>query len=117
MRTKIEWAELRAPLFLAGTNLSTKLDHKIKGGVLMEYDEDKRNLFVTFNGHVARIPEASILVMVEKATWTEEAKATKAAEVATGKPLEAQASTPTSHVHAGLGGGDTGQTKPKPLAK
>lgn len=105
MRTKISWAELHAPLFLAGTNLGQKLDHKTKGsGVQMEYDEERHHLYVTYNGKTARIPETSVLSMVEGAPAV-----AKVVAQAPAHPIDAQVSTPQSHVHAGLGAGQTGQ--------
>lgn len=106
MKTEIEWAELHAPLFLAGTNLGQKLDPHKRQGLRMEYDEDKRHLYVSYNEKTARIPETSILSMVEKtATVIElppQPKPTKPA-------VDAQVETPTSHVFAGLGKGVSGQ--------
>ncbi len=117
MRTKIEWAELHAPLFLAGTNLGQKLDHKVKGGVTMEYDEDKRHLYVSYNGKTARIPETSVLTMVEAPTVAADPRGVAKAqwEIPAPKfdPNAAQVETPISHVHAGPGHGQTGQEKPK----
>lgn len=115
MRTKIVWAELHAPLFLNGTNLGQKLDHKTKGGVTMEYDEAKRHLFVSYNGKIARIPETSVLTMVE-APVTQPGVVVQRNTVVTPMafdPNAAQVETPMSHVHAGPGHGQTGQEKPK----
>ncbi len=113
MRTKIVWAELHAPLFLAGTNLGQKLDHKVKGGVTMEYCEDKHHLYVTYNGHTARVPETSVLSMVEAGESAAEKFAADVALAHAGKPITAQASSPTDHVFAGPGGGQTGQEPPR----
>lgn len=107
MRTKISWAELHAPLFLNGTNLGQKLDHKTKGGVIMEYDEEKRHLYVSYGGATARVPETSVLTMVEKTAEVVPIVVAKP----TGKPIEAQVSTPQGHVHAGKGHGKTGLEK------
>jgi hypothetical protein len=104
MRTKIKWAELHAPLFLGGTNLGQKLDHKVKGGVSMEYDEEKRHLYVTFNAHTARIPETSVLSMVEGEHKVVEIKQ----PAPSGKPIQAQVSSPHDHVFRGAGEGQTG---------
>jgi hypothetical protein len=109
MRTKIVWAELHAPLFLNGSNLGQKLDHTTKGGVSMEYDEKQRHLHVNYKGAVARIPETSVLSMVEADATPRAAVAAAVKEV--GKPITAQASSPTDHVFAGAGGGQTGQEK------
>ncbi len=120
MRTKIEWAELHAPLFLAGTNLGLKLDPTKRGGLTLDYCEEKRHLYASFGGKTARIPETSVLSMVEAPLLT---KAEVAHIVAhQNNPLaqipgldSAQVSTPMSHVHAGPGAGQTGQEPPKAI--
>ncbi len=127
MRTEIEWAELHAPLFLNGTNLGQKLPNKSKGEVTMLYDEDQRHLHVTYKGKSCRIPETSVLSMVEAGA---KADLIRDGGVATGtafNPSAAQVSTPQSHVFAGAGAGLTGQEEqlekirqkpgPKPKAK
>ncbi len=114
MKTKIEWAELHAPLFLAGTNLGLKLDAGPKAtrqGLTLEYDEDKRHLYASYNGKVARIPETSVLSMVEGTTRVHEVfregPALASAQIA--GIDAAQVSSPMHHVHAGAGHGQTGQ--------
>ena len=96
MRTPIKWAELHSPLFLAGTNLQQKLDPTKRTGLKMEFDEDKRHMYVTYNNCTARIPEASILTLVEGET----PKPAVAQAPKTGKPIKAQVSTPQDHVFA-----------------
>lgn len=135
MRTPIQWAELHAPLFLCATNLQLKLDPKIRAGLSMEYDEEKRHLYVTFNNgkgavQTARIPETSVLSMVEAAPVVRSGRAVVGSDIgidsrdppgrveqftsgiASARAVEAQVSTPTSHVFAGPGGGSTGQEEP-----
>jgi hypothetical protein len=122
MRTEIKWAELHAPLFLAGTNLQLKLDPTKRSGLKMEYDEEKKHLYVTYNNQTARIPETSVLSMVEREMTPAKhdydalggGTYTPPRPVA---PIEAQVSTPTSHVFAGRGGGTTGQEPPEPVEK
>lgn len=115
MRTDIQWAELHAPLFLAGTNLGQKLDPAKRMGLKMEYDEERRHLYVTYNNRSCRIPETSVLSMVENEKVipisVREPVAVNAGSIPT-KPFEAQVSTPTSHVFAGAGAGQTGQEPP-----
>ncbi len=123
MRTEIVWAELHGSLFLAGTNLGMKLDPKGRSGIKMEYDEQRRHLYVTYNSKTCRIPETSVLSMVEgekvKLSDAErfEIEQRKLEETIPFPPprftgAEAQVSTPMSHVHAGLGAGQTGQEEP-----
>lgn len=115
MRTDICWAELHAPLFLAGTNLGQKIDPAKRQGVKMQYDEERRHLYVSYNGKEARVPEPSILSMVEgKASVAQAAKATSASPMNTPSwPAHAQVSTPFGHVFQGEGHGQTGQEPPK----
>ena len=105
MRTEIEWAELHSPLFLSGTNLGMKLDPKKRMGLKMAYDEDKKHLYVTYNGATTRVPEPSILNMVELGdqvtpTIVHEPKVIK-------RVISAQVSGPQDHVFGGLGNGKT----------
>lgn len=95
--TSIKWAELHSPLFLAGANLGAKLDPTKKTGLSMEYHEEKRHLYVGYNGHTARVPEPSILSMVEGII----APRVHAQTVPTGVPIKAQVSTPQDHVFSG----------------
>lgn len=115
MKTEIEWFEVHAPLFINGCNLGVKIDRKTKGGVGIWYDEEKRHLFVTYNGKTARIPEPSILSMIEAAPATQP-KIVVNQGVASFNPHAAQVESPMSHVHAGLGHGQTGQEAPKKAA-
>lgn len=102
LKTEIEWAELHAPLFLAGTNLGQKLDPKKRTGLKMIYDEDKRHLYVIYNAQMARVPETSVLSMVERSNG-------KVAQLVEREPEELRvpgsspgfATTPAD-VHAGL---------------
>ena len=101
MKTEIKWAELHSPLFLAGANLGQKLDPSKRAGLSMTYDEVARHLYVTYNKSTARVPEPSILSMVEGVV---ESKAT-VTPLPTGGTIKAQVSTPQDHVFAGAGAG------------
>lgn len=103
MRTPIKWAELHSPLFLAGSNLGLKLDPKGRVGLSMEYDEEKRHLYVTYNNKTARVPEPSILSMNE---GSNDAVPEKPKPVVVSKVV-AQVSSPQDHVFAGPGAGKT----------
>lgn len=108
MQTEIKWAELHSPLFLAGANLGMKLDPTKRAGLLMNYDEDKRHLYVTYTlsgvTSTARVPEPSILSMVEGAPTV---RPVVAAVTPTGKPIKAQVGGPSDHVFGGPGAGRT----------
>lgn len=103
MRTAIKWAELHSPLFLAGTNLQQKLDPTKRAGLVMEFDEHNHQLYVTYNGQTARVPEPSILSMIEGTIAPREIPKVV---IPSGKAVKAQASGPTDHVFAGPGMGE-----------
>lgn len=127
MRTPIKWAELHGSIFLAGSNLLSKLDPSKRLGLVMEYDEQRRHLYVTYNGQTARVPETSVLSMVEAEQVVRSGRAVVGLDVGlvesgsttvtvpvatnggTFTIATAQVSTPQSHVFAGPGGGQTGQ--------
>lgn len=93
MRTKVEFAELQTPLFLAGKNHGLKLFNT--SGTALEYDEEKRQLFVHFAGKVSRIPEPNIASFIEATgNKKEEAQAHRPPQ---GR-VKAQVSTPQDHV-------------------
>lgn len=124
MKTKIDWCELHAPLFLSGANLGSKLDPTRRQGLVMEYCEVRQHLYVSYNGKTARVPETSVLSMVEAGETLAEKKLADENEAcerrfleASAKKFEAQVSTPQSHVHAGPGAGTTGQEPPKGKGK
>lgn len=104
-------------MFLAGTNLGQKIDPAKRQGVKMQYDEERRHLYVTYNGKEARVPEPSILSMVEGkigVTGIVAAAKENASVMNTPSwPAHAQVSTPFGHVFAGEGHGQTGQEPPK----
>lgn len=102
MRIEIKRAELHTPLFLGGTNLQTKLDPAKRHGLRLTWDTEERTLFVLWNGEVGEIPEANVAVRV-RGTSAPVSVITPAQKV----PIDAQVSTPHSHVHAGPGQGKT----------
>jgi hypothetical protein len=94
MKTKVEFAELHGPLFLAGKNHGLKLFSK--AGLCLEYDEEKKQLFATYNGKTSRIPEANISSFIE-------ASSIPVVETPAPPPkgkVKAQVSTPQDHVFA-----------------
>lgn len=111
MQLEIKFAELHAPLFLAGTNLQMKLDPTKRVGLKLIYDRGEKELIVQWNGHEAIVPISNVASMTAKTV--ELIKPVPTAphpELARGK-ITAQVSTPQSHVFAGAGHGDTGQKK------
>ncbi len=98
MRTKIDFAELHGPLFLAGKNHGLKLFNK--AGLALEYDEDKKQLFATYGGKTSRIPEANMSSFME-AGQVAQPDAPAPAPV---NKVKAQVWTPQDHVHANAPG-------------
>lgn len=99
MKTEIKWAELHSPIFLAGTNLQAKLDPDKREGLKLEFDEEKRHLYVSYKGETSRVPEPSILSMVEGSPKVRHLAAPPKGSI------KAQVSTPQDHVFAGEGKG------------
>jgi hypothetical protein len=112
--TKIDlkFAELHAPLFLAGTNLQLKLDPTRRTGLKLVYDRAEKELLVTWQNQLAIVPVGNVASMTP--AGVEVAKPEPMVVVEKARPrVTAQVSTPQSHVHAGPGHGDTGQGKGK----
>ncbi len=123
-RIDLRFAEIHAPLFLLGDkgkNLGTKLDPKKQTGLTLVYDRAEKELLVSYLDMEAIIPATNVVSMLPmKAEKKVAAKAVKAAQkddTLTGKPIEAQVSTPQTHVHAGPGHGQTGQEPVKGKGK
>lgn len=122
MKIPLAFAELHAPLFLAGKNFGMKLDDKKHKGIKLEFDKDEGLLIIGWSNqdglHEGWVPLANVASMTPagapKKTATEKlvAATTPAPDMARGK-LSAQVETPQAHVHAGPGAGLTGQEKKK----
>lgn len=108
MRTPIKWTELHNPLFLGGCNLGIRLDPKVRHGLVMEWDEDKRSLYITYNKDITRVTETGIFHMKEGHI---DSKEEGVVFPPLGKPVTAQVSTPQSHVFEGVGAGKVGDKK------
>lgn len=110
MIIELEFAEVHSPLFIktgekTGKNLGQKLSGNHHKGLTLAYDREAGELLVTYEGREAIVPMQNVACMWPAA----ERPAAKPAEEAKapGKPIEAQVSTPQSHVHAGPGHGKT----------
>lgn len=118
MKIDLKFAELHAPLFLAGKNFGLKLEpgsHKHTGMVLV-YDRAEKELLVTWMGEEAIVPVSNVATMTvkERTAIRSEPLADMARQPHSANALSkatAQVHTPQSHVHAGPGHGDTGQEK------
>lgn len=100
MKVELKRCELHTPLFLGGKNLQTKLDPSKTHGLELMWDTDEKVLYVTWQGEVGEIPEANIAVRVRG-----KPRIVQAVTPAQRVPVDAQVSTPQSHVHAGPGHG------------
>ncbi len=101
----VKYAVLHTPLFLAGTNLSEKLDPSKRRGLDLVFDDQKKRLVVGWQGEVAMVPEPNVAFWIEGDAQPEPAKP------AVVKPFSAQVSTPQDHVFAGPGGGKARDAK------
>lgn len=134
MTVDLTFVELHTPLFLAGTNLSNKLDTRgsRKQGLVLRYSENEEMLYVYYNRKMARVPLNNVASMTDDMDTEPPALASKTAPepktnvVARAQPTDpvaarkehmkavikppaqkptAQVSGPTHHVFAGEGAG------------
>lgn len=110
MKIDLEFAELHTPLFFLGKNFGLKLDPKKLAGLKLVFDEEKDKLHVHWSGRHSIIPIANVAAMTpfpEPVPVKEEPKRADPEMVRRGRP-SAQVATPTGHVFAGEGAGQTG---------
>ncbi len=126
MLIPVEFAMLHSPHFhITGNNLSVRLDVREKRELVLKWDTEEKELLVTFNGRTAHVPASNVQsyfpLLSKKAEALQDQKLPTIGELAaTAKAvnaLNAQVSTPQSHVHAGPGAGTTGQETPKGKGK
>jgi hypothetical protein len=91
---KLSFVHLHGPLFLAGTNLGEKLQTTVRN-VKLEYHRDNQELHVTFNGKMAIVPVSNVVSMQ---LYDDSTDATNKAPVVPIGKVQAQVSTPQSHV-------------------
>ncbi len=89
---------LHNTMMLGGANLTSSLPAH-RTGMVMNWDTDERMLEVTWNKETAHVCETNIAYMIFG-----EQKVHAPIKLPTGKPIEAQVSTPTSHVFAEMKG-------------
>lgn len=123
MKIDLRFAEIHAPLFLMGdkgVNLGSKLDPAKRKGLVLTYDREAAELLVSYQDMNAIVPVTNVVSMLEasgnsgKLDLDVVRRAQKAdtpivVTTQVAKPIEAQVSTPQSHVFAGPGAGQTGQ--------
>ena len=61
MKITCKFVELHGPLFLAGSNLGSKLDISKRHGMTLVYDRAYQELHVTYNDHLAVVPSSNIV--------------------------------------------------------
>jgi hypothetical protein len=108
---ELEFCELHASFFMAGTNLPAKIIPGDGPGkrrdIKIFYDRKHREIHVHFKGKVAIIPRENVACMVEKGEKVEKEE-TPPNEIPFEipfTPVKAQYDTPMSHVFSGPGGG------------
>ena len=106
-KIELKFAELHTALFLCGKNHGMKLDPTKQMGLSLIYDRGEKELLVGWSGQEAIIPLSNVVSM----TAGEPKRKPAVVQNAPVRPT-AQVSTPTSHVFAGEGHGDTGLAKP-----
>ncbi len=98
---QVKFAELHSPLFLNGKNFGLKLWSK--AGLELSYDTKEKELLATYMGEIAHLPSTSVHCYVPGEVAKLEA-VSKPVFVPK-KKIQAQASTPMSHVFEGPGKG------------
>jgi hypothetical protein len=96
MKTPIEFAELHGVLFMAGKNHGLKLTSS--AALKLEYDEEKKELFVTYKDKTSRIPAPNISSFMEAGQLQRPSHPDPAP--APVNKVKAQVSTPQDHVFA-----------------
>jgi hypothetical protein len=103
-RTPVEFAALHAPHFhLSGANLTDKLDTRSRAGMKLEWEDERRRLYVTWQGCEMMVPEANVKALAFHAPKKINPVTTPPSTLEGRK--SAQVSTPQSHVFAGVGHG------------
>lgn len=105
--TPIKFAILHDTVFIGGKNFDCKLDPNRYAGIQMEYNEEKGELWATWNKETLRIPKTNVRGMVEGTFAPRQSPVSHAMNVST--IGSAQVETPYGHVHAGPGKGKTGK--------
>lgn len=107
---EVGFAELHKPVFVGGKNLTARLDTNQYKELKLFYDKKEKELVVTWNNVVGRIPSTNIACYIEGKAPDRLQHQVASPQVA-GVAFTAQVETPMSHVHAGHGHGKTGVAK------
>lgn len=104
----LEFAALHSPLFFGSKSFGDKLDVYKHQGLAMQWDTEAKELTARWNGMETTLPHTSVNNYVSMGKGIRRPDSVK--PITMGK-IEAQVSTPQSHVFAGQGGGQTGVGK------
>lgn len=98
----VSFAILHEGFIFAGKNFDAKLDPYRYGGLGLKYDQDDKELIISWNGEVMNMPHTNV-----KGYVIGEVKSRHVAPVShpmvSGVAITAQVETPYGHVHAGPG--------------
>ena len=101
---ELEFVELQTPLFLGGKNFGLKLSKEKFSGLDLFYDQENREVWVTFNTKAAIVPVSNVASMTPRQMVVVDGGKTEGppplAPVPPPGKIKAQVSTPTSHVFA-----------------
>lgn len=106
MKIDVELAYLHNPHFhisgINGKNMGDRLDTRTHHDMVLQYDRDVKELYVTWGGREACIPESNVKSYFPFVG--EERPKAKKVQAPVGA-IKAQVSTPQDHVFKGPGGG------------
>ncbi len=103
----VSYAVLHEPFIFAGKNFDAKLDPYRYAGLKLQYDQDDKELLITWNNEVLNMPHTNVKGYVIGEPKSRQVAQIHHAQVAT--IASAQVETPYGHVHAGPGKGKTGK--------
>ncbi len=98
---KLSFLHTHTNLFVGRKNMPEKIKSFEIKDIEMSYDAKNGLVLVTYNGETALVPLSNVAAMIAEPA---EAKKQPPLKVAT-QPVEAQVSSPSSHVFAGPGKG------------
>lgn len=107
MKIPVELAYLHGPHFHAfgqtGKNLSERLDTRATKDLHLMYDDEAKELEVTWGGRTAHVPDSNVRSYFPFV----DGHAPVAKKITPMQSIKAQVATPMDHVFAGPGGGKT----------
>lgn len=105
MRVKVSFVELHNPLFMVGVNLGNKISASTRHA-RMEFDIERKLLFIEFKGKVAVLPDSNVcsmdLVNPEEAGFKPEAPVAQPKAAAPGPQIDTVATKLAEQTRATL---------------